>query len=43
MGKYVLAKAHSPKLNEVKESEVSQLTCSTVEETALAILKRQES
>jgi len=43
MGKHLLAKAHIAKLNELSESEVSELTCSTVDETALAILKRQGS
>jgi CheY-specific phosphatase CheX len=41
MGKHLLAKAHIAKLNELTESEVSELTNSTVDETALAILKRQ--
>jgi len=41
MGKYLLAKAHITKLNKLTESEVSELTNSTVDETALAILKRQ--
>jgi hypothetical protein len=43
MGKHLLAKAHIAKLNELTESEVSELTNSTVDETALAILKRQAS
>jgi hypothetical protein len=43
MGKYLLAKAHIAKLNELTESEVTELTSSTVDETALAILKRQGS
>jgi hypothetical protein len=43
MGKYLLAKAHIPKLNNVTESEVTKLTSSTVNETALAMLKRQGS
>jgi hypothetical protein len=43
MGKHLLAKALITKLNELTESEVTQLTCSTVDETALAILKRQGS
>ena len=43
MGKQLLAKAHIAKLNELTESEVTELTSSTVEETALAILKRQGS
>ena len=43
MGKHLLAKAHIAKLNELTESEVTELTISTVDETALAILKRQGS
>jgi len=43
MGKHLLAKAHIAKLNELTEIEVTELTSSTVDETALAILKRQES
>jgi len=43
MGNHLLAKAHIAKLNELTESEVTQLTSSTVDETALAILKRQGS
>jgi len=43
MGKHLLAKAHITQLNELTESEVTELTCSTVDETALAILKSQES
>jgi len=43
MGKHLLAKAHIAKLNELTESEGTELTCSTVDETALAILKRQGS
>jgi len=43
MGKHLLAKAHITKLNELTESEVSELTSSTVDEAALAILNRQES
>jgi len=41
--KHLLAKAHIAKLNELTESEVTELTSSTVDETALAILKRQGS
>ena len=41
MGKHLLAKAHIAKLNELTESEVTELTSSTVDETALAILRRQ--
>jgi hypothetical protein len=43
MGKHLLAKAHIAKLNELTESDVTELTSSTVDETALAILKRQGS
>jgi hypothetical protein len=43
MGKHLLAKVHIAKLNELTESEVSELTSTTVDETALAILKRQGS
>jgi CheY-specific phosphatase CheX len=40
MGKHLLAKAHIAKLNELTEAEVTELTNSTVDKTALAILKR---
>jgi hypothetical protein len=43
MGKHILAKAHIAKLNELTETEVTKLTSLTVDETALAILKRQGS
>jgi len=43
MGKHLLAKAHIAKLNTLTESEITELTSSTVDETALAILKRQGS
>jgi len=43
MSKHLLAKAHIEKLNELTVSEVTQLTSSTVDETGLAILKRQGS
>jgi len=43
MGKHLLAKAHIAKLNELTESEVTELTSSTVDETPLAILNRQGS
>jgi len=43
MGKHLLAIAHIAKLNKLTESEVSELTSSTIDETALAILKRQGS
>jgi hypothetical protein len=42
IGKHLLAKAHIANLNELTVSEVTELTSSTVDETALAILKRQE-
>jgi len=43
MGKQLFAKAHIAKLNQLTESEVAELTSSTVDKTALAILKRQGS
>jgi len=43
MGKQLLAKAHIAKLNELTESEVTELTCLRVDETAFAILRRQGS
>jgi hypothetical protein len=43
MGYDLLAKAHIAKLNELTESDVTELTSSMVDETALAILKRQGS
>jgi len=43
MGRHSLAKAHIAKLNRFAESEVTELTSSMVDETALAILKRQGS
>jgi hypothetical protein len=43
MRKHLLAKAHIAKLNELTVSEVTELTTSTVAETALAILKWQGS
>jgi len=43
MGKHLPAKAHIAKLNELTESEVTELTSSTVDEAALAILMRQRS
>jgi len=39
----LLAKGHIVKLNKLTESEVSELTKSTVDETALAILMNQGS
>jgi len=43
MGKHLLAKAHIANLNELTESEVTELSSSAVDETASAILKRQGS
>jgi hypothetical protein len=43
MGKPLQAKSHIAKLNELTESEVTELTSSTVDETAFAILKRKGS
>jgi len=43
MGKHLLAKAHIAMLTELTESEVTELSSLTVDETALAILKRQGS
>jgi hypothetical protein len=43
MGKHLLPKALIAKLNKLPESEVTELTSSTVDETALAILKTQGS
>jgi hypothetical protein len=43
MRKHLLAQVNIAKVNELTESEVSELTCSTVDETALAILQRQDS
>jgi hypothetical protein len=43
MCKHLLAQVNIAKVNELTESEVSELTCSTVDETALAILQRQDS
>jgi uridylate kinase len=43
MGKHLLPKAHITKLNKLTVSEVTELTSSMVDETALAILKRQGS
>jgi len=41
MGKHLLAKAHIAKLSQLTESGVTEFTSSTVDETALAILRRQ--
>jgi len=43
MGKPLLAKAHIAKLNQLTVSEVTELTSSTVDETAGAVLKWQGS
>jgi len=43
MGKYLLANAHITTLNKLTDSEVTEFTISTVDATALAILKRQGS
>jgi hypothetical protein len=43
MWKHLLAKAHIAKLHELTESEVTELTSSTVDETASTILKWQGS
>jgi hypothetical protein len=41
--KYLLAKAHIAMVNKFTESEVTELTSSMVDETALAIWKMQET
>jgi hypothetical protein len=43
MGNHSVAKAHIAKYKELIESEVSKLTHSTVDETALAVLKWEGS
>jgi hypothetical protein len=43
MGKHLVAKDHIATLNELTQSEVTELTSSTVDKTAEAILKRQGS
>jgi len=43
MGKHWMAKAHIAKSNKLTVSEVTESTSSTIDETALAILKRQGS
>ena len=43
MGTCLLANVQVAKLNQITVSEVTKLTSSTVDETALAILKRQGS
>jgi hypothetical protein len=43
LAQHFLAQAHIAKLNELTESEVTKLTRSTLNGTALAILQRQGS
>jgi len=43
MGKYLLVHAHMAKSNELTESEVSELASTTMDESTMAILKRQAS
>jgi len=43
MGKHLLTEAHIAKFNELTDSDVTTLMSSTIDETALAILKRQGS
>jgi len=43
MGKHLLVKAHIAKWKQITESELTELTSLMVDETALAILKRQGS
>jgi hypothetical protein len=43
MGKHLLAKGHIAKLKELTVSDVTKLTSSTVDATALAILEWQGS
>jgi hypothetical protein len=43
MGKHLLGKEHIAKLNKLTVSAVTELTSSTVDETALAILKSHGS
>ena len=43
IGKHLLATAHITKLHKLTDSEVTELTSSTLNEIALAILKRQGS
>jgi hypothetical protein len=43
MGKHWLAKPHIAKINLLTHEEHTELTSSTVDETAFAILKRQAS
>jgi hypothetical protein len=41
MGKQLFATVHSSTFNELTESEVSELTSTTIDETGLDILKRK--
>jgi len=41
MGKHLQAKAHITKLNKLTVSEVTKLNCSTLDETALAMLMQK--
>ena len=43
MGKHLQAKVHIPRLKQYTVSEVTELSSSTVDESALAILKRRRS
>jgi len=43
MGKHMLAKAHIAKLNTLTESDITELTSSTVDETPYATLQSQRS
>jgi len=43
MGKHLPAKAHIAKLNKITETEVTELTSSTVDDTPVALLKREGS
>ena len=43
MGKHLVGKANIAKSNQSKEMEVTELTNSMSDETALVIVKRQES
>jgi len=43
MGKHLLAEPHIAKLNEITKPEIAELTIAKVDETALAILKKQGS
>jgi hypothetical protein len=43
MGNHLLAKANIAKLNQLTETDVTELTSMTADETALAIVKRQGS